>query len=512
MLRPRIFIFALLAALFGPHETHAVTYTWNGPASPCGSTLQNCINFASAGDVVQVATNVSINEDLTIDKSLTLRAAPGFSPALSPLRIVLLTNPNPRSNSIRFENFTLSRGFVNAVQISSGTFDVGIQFLTILNTFNSRPEIEVRTGSSGSFGPMQVGIVGNRLTIPAASQSTGTGAISLQGGGASSLTGLIQRNRVDVFQGGQEPAIGVFNVGATTDVTVVANEVRGADYNDGVMFFQFGPGSSHFRFLDNLVVGQTTDSGVPAAYAALIDDGSATFEIVNNTAADSDNGIFVLGRDDLGASWSGVVANNVVAGMSGSGIVIGQPLQSSGVVDNDHNLVFNVASNLFTPGPGTLFSDPLFVGGGNYRLTDPSPARNSGSNARVPPDLTTDLDGGARLVATVDMGAYESTSLVDAGSPSVASLRLEANAPNPFIESTVIRYELPRAERVWLGIYDVRGRLVRGLVSDALQGAGPHTSQWDGKDADGRAMSAGVYFCRLKAGEHALARAIVLAD
>ena len=34
----------------------------------------------------------------------------------------------------------------------------------------------------------------------------------------------------------------------------------------------------------------------------------------------------------------------------------------------------------------TLFVDPLFVGGANYRLTDPSPARNTGNAARVPAD------------------------------------------------------------------------------------------------------------------------------
>ena len=231
---------------------------------------------------------------------------------------------------------------------------------------------------------------------------------------------------------------------------------------------------------------------------------------MNNTAADGDNGILVTGRDDLGASWNGVVANNIVSGMSGSGIVIGQPNLTKGVVENDHNLVFDVGSNLFTPGPGTLFTDPLFMGGGNYRLTDPSPARNAGNNDRVPSWLTTDLDGNPRLVGSVvDMGAYESSSLVATEQPSYESVRLYANIPNPFNSSTAIQYDLSRPERVWLGVFDARGRLVRWLVSGALQESGPQESHWDGQDARDQSMPPGVYFYRLEAGQFLATRRMV---
>ncbi len=60
--------------------------------------------------------------------------------------------------------------------------------------------------------------------------------------------------------------------------------------------------------------------------------------------------------------------------------------------------------------------DPLFAdaANGNLRLLPGSPAIDAGSNAAVPPGITTDLDGNPRFVdfthtgtATVDMGAYE---------------------------------------------------------------------------------------------------------
>lgn len=480
------------------------TITWSGPASPCGTTLQACINGATPGDVIEVATNVPIYEDLTIEKSLTLTAALGFSPILGDPHSVVLSNPEPFANRIRFEYFILSRGLVVALQTSSQTFDVGIQYLTIQSALDGRGGIEVGTGSPGSFGRVQIGIVGNRLTIPPNSQTFFTSAISLSSGNASELSGLVQGNRIDHFDGGQGGAIDVHNGDAALDVTVVANEIKGSAYDHGVLFFQFGNGSSNVRFLDNLVVGQTNE-----AYPVRISNGSNSFEIVNNTAADGYSGIGVGGRDDLGASWSGIVANNIVSGMSGFGISIAQPELTSGVVENDHNLVFDVGFNDFTPGPGTRFQDPLFVGGGNYRLTDPSPARNAGNDAHVPSDLTTDLDGNPRMVSRVDMGAYESSSLVGAPPTSYEGYRLHPNAPNPFNLSTTIRYELPRPEYVRLGVFDARGRLVRWLVSDAFQESGPQVARWDGRNAHDRPMAPGVYFYRLEAGRFLETRRMV---
>ena len=59
-------------------------------------------------------------------------------------------------------------------------------------------------------------------------------------------------------------------------------------------------------------------------------------------------------------------------------------------------------------GTGNLSANPLFIATDNLRLQATSPAINSGSNAAVPPGVTTDLDGNPRVVGgTVDMGVYE---------------------------------------------------------------------------------------------------------
>ena len=68
---------------------------------------------------------------------------------------------------------------------------------------------------------------------------------------------------------------------------------------------------------------------------------------------------------------------------------------------------------------------------------------------------------------------------------------------------------MPRAGKVTLAIYDVRGRLVNTLV-DAWREPGRHTAVWRGRDRHDRTVAAGVYLVRLKAGGQATTRGVTL--
>jgi hypothetical protein len=108
-----------------------------------------------------------------------------------------------------------------------------------------------------------------------------------------------------------------------------------------------------------------------------------------------------------------VFANNIVAGNSRKGVVIEALVEPA--FGNDHNLVFGNADDDFVPGPSTLLVDPLFVGTGDYHLQSTTPARDAGNDTHVPLDITTDLDGAARIIGTaVDMGAYERPDSISA--------------------------------------------------------------------------------------------------
>ena len=76
--------------------------------------------------------------------------------------------------------------------------------------------------------------------------------------------------------------------------------------------------------------------------------------------------------------------------------------------------------------------------------------------------------------------------------------------PNPFASETVVRFELPTAQRARLAVYDVQGREVRVLV-DGMRQAGEHVVAFGVAS-----LPSGVYLVRLEAGSVRLARRVTL--
>ncbi|NOX89398.1 MAG: T9SS type A sorting domain-containing protein [Calditrichaeota bacterium] len=79
-----------------------------------------------------------------------------------------------------------------------------------------------------------------------------------------------------------------------------------------------------------------------------------------------------------------------------------------------------------------------------------------------------------------------------------AKYALLQNYPNPFNPETHISYQLPQASRVTIKIYNLLGREVITLVNEN-QSAGVFNITWNGKDASGRDVPSGTYFCRMSA-------------
>jgi hypothetical protein len=67
--------------------------------------------------------------------------------------------------------------------------------------------------------------------------------------------------------------------------------------------------------------------------------------------------------------------------------------------------------------------------------------------------------------------------------------------PNPFNAQTKISYDLDRAGKVTLDVYDLTGRFVRTLVDD-VKNAGRYSVEFDGS-----ALASGTYFVKLQAGD-----------
>jgi hypothetical protein len=95
-------------------------------------------------------------------------------------------------------------------------------------------------------------------------------------------------------------------------------------------------------------------------------------------------------------------------------------------------------------------------------------------------------------------------------SAGAAAATLHAGRPNPFSRETAIAFEVSSAARVTLGVYDLRGHLVRMLL-DGPVSAGRHETFWNGTDARGVAVASGVYLCELKGSSgHATQRVTIL--
>jgi cytochrome c peroxidase len=89
------------------------------------------------------------------------------------------------------------------------------------------------------------------------------------------------------------------------------------------------------------------------------------------------------------------------------------------------------------------------------------------------------------------------------------AVRLYAGQPNPFVASTLIRFDLLQPSRVKLAIYDLGGRLQRRLYERPFEPAGARAVTWDGRDGAGRAVPPGIYLYRLETEHETLSARVV---
>lgn len=81
-------------------------------------------------------------------------------------------------------------------------------------------------------------------------------------------------------------------------------------------------------------------------------------------------------------------------------------------------------------------------------------------------------------------------------------------APNPFLGSTHLGFDLVRTGHVTVRIFDARGRRVRTLL-DGDRTAGEIGVDWDGRDAAGRAVGPGLYLAEVESGAARLSRKLL---
>ena len=81
--------------------------------------------------------------------------------------------------------------------------------------------------------------------------------------------------------------------------------------------------------------------------------------------------------------------------------------------------------------------------------------------------------------------------------------------PNPFRTLTSLCFDLAKAGKYELCIYNIRGQLVKTTKQEATN-SGKQEYAWDGRDSKGTQLGSGIYLVRLKAGKHQVTKKISL--
>jgi hypothetical protein len=245
--------------------------------------------------------------------------------------------------------------------------------------------------------------------------------------------------------------------------------------------------------------------------------------IVDNEAVWNSGGVWIL--PDVPTMTPHVVVGNTIAGnittAGGEGlrinVVQNLTLENNIVARNDCvggqvglfgmtpamscNVVYPeaYASDLVQDTSGNIHVDPQFCNQamGDYAIAETSPA--------APPNSS-----GCGLIGALGIGC-DLTGVAQENETAIPEHCVLLGArPNPFNPMTTIVYELPRPLAVDLAVYDVAGRLVKTLRAGAVEEAGHREAVWRGDDEQGRQVAAGVYLCRLRAGDVVAVRSLVL--
>lgn len=385
----------LIASTLTSGAAWAATLTFPG-AAPCDTTLQACITGAVSSDVIEIATNTPIDENLTINKSLTLRPAAGFTPTIGggvTHRTVSYSGlgASAVAETLVIEGITFElagvRGLVSQASGHSITIRDNVFHFELDSNNTPSIEIDARVPLSGV-------IAGNRIT------STGQGIRVWAILPSGTVDYTIERNWIDTS--------------------------LPAESNAGISFDLRGSGTYLVRAFSNVVfgVGGCNCGGNAGIGMDVLNDPVVVATITNNTVHDTQtaNGLDLLVRD-AGSNVTFQLFNNIVSLSGRSGIRLGDLNGATITLAADQNV--SVANGdpddfLGLPSGNVLAINPEYVNAvsGDLHLQPYSPLINAGVDAPPGGNSVFDADGAPRILGPqIDIGAYEQAERTEAPAP-----------------------------------------------------------------------------------------------
>ncbi|MBK7210398.1 MAG: hypothetical protein IPH99_08575 [Xanthomonadales bacterium] len=413
-----------IALLMLPALSQALV--WPG-AAPCNTTLQACINSASAGATVEIASNATIDESPSLTIPLALQAASGYAPQLLAGRVITVSINSAGTYAV--EGIVVQRGYISVTH-NSGNATVRLRRNRVLEAIGGATEISIYSPSNASLdyeiAENDVGFFWN--TFDGAIRA----AIQVIDNGTGNANGSIHDNRVEA-SGNESAGILVSTRDHVHVTRVFGNWVRGGN-RYGSIYLRQGSltgsgGGSLTGYVVNNIVTPFARTGDAYGIAADAYFGALDLQAFNNTVSGTYSGINVYIAS--AASGNGRIANNLLAGTI---LSIALAEGGSGSISNDHNLLFGGSISGTTAGSGTISIDPRLRGApGNPWLNAGSLAIDAGDSAALGSLLT------AAAIARVDAAGLRrfkgSTNAVDIGALEFGDTtflhRVANAAPNP---------------------------------------------------------------------------------
>ena len=165
-------------------------------------------------------------------------------------------------------------------------------------------------------------------------------------------------------------------------------------------------------------------------------------------------------------------------------------------------------------GAGDVTEVAIAVGGliiypdaqGNYTIDLPVGVYTLTATLEGYDDYQTDVAITEDETTTLD---FEMAETVGSQGIIVTATALNGNYPNPFNPVTNIAYSVKESGNVTLEVYNIKGQLVKTLVNDVKE-TGEFTATWTGTDNSNKSVSSGVYFYKMKSGNYAATKKMIL--
>ncbi|HAQ20880.1 MAG TPA: hypothetical protein DCR40_16855 [Prolixibacteraceae bacterium] len=312
---------------------------------------------------------------------------------------------------------------------------------------------------------------------------------------------IISNNKMEMSAGKAGFGAGVFVQEVIANDLIFENNlianntyVGGTCAGGGMFLYNTGG-----KFRNNVIVGNQATRGGGITIA---DNSGVPSVLINNT----------ITGNKATTSGAGLYINSAKADVVNT-IIWGNTAPNGASIYREGSTLTvkysDVQGSTLWPGEGNINTNPMFSGSveNPYALSTGSPCIDKGIPDTTGLGMDTiDIIGNQRIWgARVDMGAYEFGSFPSGIEESVAADKTISlmNYPNPFTTSTTLTIILEKSANINIRVFDIFGRLVAEPVNEYHQN-GKLNVQWN---AEG--LPAGVYFCRLKAGNQFITHKIV---